>query len=990
MQRFIRNPLHTDIKLLEAREARSINYRTGFLIFMASEVFQLAILLTLKDMASGGLDRIEAKLRSAGKEGVKFAEEFQSVRESLNRDLAIGGIGVAGLSALYKGVKAAGDFQATMTDLKATLATSSANGTSVDMTALGADMLKAEAIAVKLGNALPGTTADFVEMMQVLKQNGLQTETIMNGAAEAVAHLAVANNAMPKEVAADFAQYGNLFKLKAEDFAPAADVFSRIYTSTGQTSGELVEAAKYFQGRSGTLLGIGGLKDAEQITRLFGLMGKQGIRGSMAGTSLTDMMSQYGKAIQPDKSGKSKVDELQAATGIKLNFFDDKGNFAGVDKIFEQMKQFDKLSDKDRSGWLEEIFGLRGMTAANVFLQTGAEGWKTFNAEQNKTISQTDKVAMKSATFNNQLEALGGTMTNLKVTIFEPMLPGLTSAIDKTNEFVGSIQEFAKANPELSKTVITLAALASSAMVLYSGFKTLTTGVKLFQMASALRGDGLLNYLNQTTTAAETAGTSITTATTKARGLRGALQSQTVKIGVQIGAIMGIEFLIGVIQREIQTAFDAGTAKKNAVEATNKNYAAYQREKQSGTQFSPDYYKDQANTSWFAAMKGGLSATLPSERAKLPFISFLGNPSKVSQDASERELYPLTKLAGATNPFQTGLGGGHNRDSLAQGFQKTAPQLAEPAIMAQLLKQLDARLPNNQERNSTREALAQAFPDSFTKAIAELSALNVAPLTQSFADLSTQMSTQAQAQTNNTEFITQFGTTLNELQTPFSTAKENVSNLGDSASKSVSPLNGVGTSARNAVGGLDSLGIKFANYQIPVPNVQTVSIGVPQAAAPLSPASTGFSIFPSHAVGGVVERDGVAMVHAGNIITPARTKGFGVVESLFKNSANRTSSFAAELRQSPNLLLPNLQETSDSFPNRAIGGISERGKQTAEARRILSQSSSQNVSVNYSPNITINGDSKTAKQDFQQMLNSHSKEIERLVTRQMQNGRARA
>ena len=951
---------------------------------MASEVFNLAILLTLKDAASGGLDRIEAKMRSAGKEGKKLADEYNSLRESLNRDLAIGGIGVAGLGAIYKGIQAAGDFQAKMTDLQATLATS--KGGSVDLNALGADMQKAEVIAVKLGNALPGTTADFVEMMQVLKQNGLETTTIMDGAAESVAHLAVANNAIPKEIAADFAQYGNLFKLKPEEFQPAADVFSRIFTSTGQTSAELVEAAKYFEGRAGASLGISGLKDAQQITQLFGLMGKSGIRGSIAGTSLTDFFSEYSKHAD-------KVEELKAATGIKLDFFDAKGNFAGIDKVFEQMKQFDKLSQKDRGDWMEKVFGMRGMTAGNIFAEQGIEGWKKFNAEQEKAVGMESKVAMKSATFNNQMEALSGTLENLKITVFEPMLPSLTSAIQKGNDFASTIQESAKANPELSKTVITITAMASSAMVLYSGFKTLSTGVKLFRMASAFSsGDGLLSYLNQTKVGADAAGTSITTATTKARGLRGALQSQTVKIGVQIGAIMGIEYLIDVIQREIQTAFDAGAAKKNAIDATNKNYQAFQRTEKEGVKFSPKDFENQANTSWFSVLKGGLKATIPSSKAGLPWYQ------RISQDASERELYPITKWAGATNPFQTGFGGGHNKNSLAQGFQKTAPELADSRIMAAFLKQIDTRIPNREEQKPVREALATAFPDSFTKAIAELSALNVAPLTQSFADLSTQMNAQAQAQTTNTELYTQqgvilqnFGQNLTNLQNPVSQMQQNFQNLGNTANQVPPPLTRIATSANSASSSLDNLSVKISNWQMPAPNVQTVTVGVPQAAS----APTGFNIFPSHAVGGVVERDGVAMVHAGNIITPARTKGFGAVNSLIQtavqNSANRLPSQTHSFPLSSFKAGVSPEASSAVFPpTDTIGGQSKIGRQAETARKILAQSGNNSVSINYSPQVTINGASPTAKQDFQAQLNAHSKEIERMVARQMQNGRIRA
>ena len=971
-----------------------------------SEVQTLDRLATkLREVKSLKSDNLEIKIKSDNlgqqvKEIENLENHYEKLRQGLNRDLAIGGIGVTGLAALYKGAKAAGDFQAVMTDLQATLATSKGGG--VDVNALGADMQKAEVIAVKLGNALPGTTADFVEMMQVLKQNGLETETIMNGAAEAVAHLAVANNAIPKDIASDFAQYGNLFKLKPEEFQPAADVFSRIFTSTGQTSAELVEAAKYFEGRAGTSLGISGLKDAEQITRLFGLMGKSGLRGSSAGTSLTDFFSEYNRHADDIK-------DLQKTTGIKLDFFDAKGKFAGMDTVFEQMKQFDKLSEKDRGNWLEKVFGLRGMSAANIFLAEGLEGWKKFNAEQEKTVGVEDKVSMKAATFNNQMEALSGTLENLKVTVFEPMLPGLTSATGSLNTLVGSIQEFAKAHPDTSKFIIELAAYGTTAMVVYSGFKTLTTGIKLFRLASAFSsGGGLLNYLNQTTVAANAAGTSISTATTRARGLRGALQSQTATIAVQIGAIMGIEYLIGVIQGEIQKAFDAGEAKKNAIDTTNKSYSTFQQAEKEGTKFSQKDFAGQAQTTWASVMGSGLKDTIRSEVLKKPVVAY-SRDNMLSQAATETFLYPITKWAGAENKFENGFGGTHDKNSLAQGFIKTAPELADPRIMTEFLRQLDTRVPNKAEQTPIKEGLAQAFPDSFTKAIQELSALNFAPLTQSFAELSTQMGAQAQAQTQNNELFNQqgivlqtFGQNLNNLQSPVTQTQQNLLNLGTTANQVPPPLTRIAGSANNAAGSLDNLSEQFANYQIPTPQVQTFQIGIPQAAT--APGLSGLSI-PAHAVGGVVERDGVAMIHAGNIITPARTKGFGAVNSLIQsavanNSANSATSksFAAnnfDGRQTGSSLLNNFNADFSPAEPSSTGAVSGNqtsplGRQAELAKSILSQSAANNqVSVNYSPQITVNGASPAAQKDFQAMLNDHAKHISRLVADNMENRRYR-
>ena len=87
---------------------------------MGSEAFTLAILLTLKDAASSGLDRFEAKLLAGGKAGEKFAADYQKLRSQLNKDLAIGGVGLAGLKLMKNGIDAAADYQSVMSMLGGT------------------------------------------------------------------------------------------------------------------------------------------------------------------------------------------------------------------------------------------------------------------------------------------------------------------------------------------------------------------------------------------------------------------------------------------------------------------------------------------------------------------------------------------------------------------------------------------------------------------------------------------------------------------------------------------------------------------------------------------------------------------------------------------------------------------------------------------------------------------------------------------------------
>ena len=77
---------------------------------MGNEVFNLAILLTLKDLASGPIGRSEAQLRSWVVKQID-AGNFRKPRSSMKRDFMIAGVGVASLALMKKGVDVAADFE---------------------------------------------------------------------------------------------------------------------------------------------------------------------------------------------------------------------------------------------------------------------------------------------------------------------------------------------------------------------------------------------------------------------------------------------------------------------------------------------------------------------------------------------------------------------------------------------------------------------------------------------------------------------------------------------------------------------------------------------------------------------------------------------------------------------------------------------------------------------------------------------------------------
>ncbi|HEV7701062.1 MAG TPA: phage tail tape measure protein [Pyrinomonadaceae bacterium] len=952
---------------------------------MASEAFTLAILLTLKDAASGGLDRFGARLRSTGKDGEKFASDFEKIRKNLNRDLAIGGLGVAGLKLLKNGIDTAADYQSVMTDLRATIAQTGKDG-ATDFNKLAQDMAGAEALAVKLGNALPGTTADFAEEMQVLKQNGLDLKTILGGAGEAFAHLAIANNALPKDIAAAGAEFGNLFKLKPDEFKPAADVMSRIFTSHGQTAEDLIEAAKYFQGRAGASLGITGLKSAEETSQLFGLMGMKGMKGSIAGTMLTDFFSEYQKHAD-------KVKDLEKTTGIKLDFFDKKGSFAGFDTVFEQMKQFDKLSDKDRSSSLEDIFGLRGMSAANVFTSEGIEGWKKFKEQQQLVVNMEDKVAMKTTTFNNQMEALKGTLTNLEVGVFEQMLPGLTLAAKGANEIAGTLQQFTKNHPDLLKYAVEFLAMGSLAMTAYSGLSMLITGVRMFKLVSQFsRGEGLVANLAAVNSAIPTATrnvagftSQIVTAEKKVGGLKGALSnlggSQTIRVGLQIASIVGLEAMIA---KSIEN-YEAGAERARVAQVTRDQQF---RDYSGGWKLGPGDPKAKTQTAAtinrgkeifddFNQLQNELTEALnggPSLQKRLGWRNLV--PDNIYAEGIDRfgkmtglgsweDLWGNRSSPGwlgnkqrVGNQFTSGASGLFSVDQTAAVMAKNRA-LSDPSAMAGFLFNIRKNLPKDQA-SLLEQSAQKAFPKEqvYEKALPLLQALEVAAKAQ-------------QQNTANTALFQQqsqsFVESLSSLQQPMAGTAELFSGLPTTiqppvdqmitsftdmyppASKLPGALNNIFVSADGVARGLQSVSEQLLSWRPPA--TPSVPFGSPPPPGIENPLFGG----PANAVGGVIERDGWAYVHAGNTITPAKKRAY---------------------KEPGHGLLSDLTNEVES--------LRSADRQTAGPGRPTT------ISVNYSPSVVIHGADDKAKAEFAQMLEDHSRIFERKLAKVIKRAEVRA
>ena len=145
--------------------------------------FELKALITGVDRLSPTLSRMQRNIRQLRRVTERESEGALGLAAGLTAGLAITGRAYAQQEDAAMGLKVA------MTE---------ANGQ------VGDSFEKINKLAIGLGNQLPGTTADFQNMMQMLVRQGIPAENILGGVGKASAYLAVQLKKTP-EAAAEFA-----------------------------------------------------------------------------------------------------------------------------------------------------------------------------------------------------------------------------------------------------------------------------------------------------------------------------------------------------------------------------------------------------------------------------------------------------------------------------------------------------------------------------------------------------------------------------------------------------------------------------------------------------------------------------------------------------------------------------------------------------------------------------------------------------------------
>ena len=344
---------------------------------------------------------------------------------------------------LEKPITAYAQSETASVDLRAAMMTSDGS--------VSAEYEKINSLATKLGDKLPGTTADFKNLMTMLLRQGVSAQTILGGTGEAAAMLSVQLKKAPDAAAEMTAKLQDATRASEKEMLAIMDQVQRLYY-TGVEDGNILGAFSKLSPALDTLK-IKGEAAMKQMGPLVGMLDQAGLSGESAGNAMRKVFTRM--------MDTKKIAKATKGSGIDLDFTDGKGEFGGFDKMYAQLEKLKSLTTEKRLGILQKIFGddAETLQALNTMIEKGKAGYEEFAKKMEAQASLNQRVNEQLGTLTNLWDAASGTFTNFLATMGESVAPELKSLTQWIADLNSKLSTWAAQNPTAAAAIMKLIAL---------------------------------------------------------------------------------------------------------------------------------------------------------------------------------------------------------------------------------------------------------------------------------------------------------------------------------------------------------------------------------------------------------------------------------------------------------------------------------------------------------------------------------------------------
>ena len=350
-------------------------------------------------------------------------------------------------------VKAYADTETASTDLRAAMMDNTGK--------VSAQYKDIDNLATRLGDRLPGTTADFKNLMTMLIRQGMSAKTVLGGTGEAAALLAVQLKKSPEAAAEMAAKLQDATRGTEKEMLAIMDQVQRLYYA-GTDDSNILGAFSKLSPALDTLK-IKGESAMKMMSPLVGMLDQAGLSGESAGNAMRKVFTRM--------MDTKKIAKVTKGTGLSLDFTNGDGEFGGLDKMYEQLAKLKAVNTEQRLKILQGIFGddAETLQALNTMIEKGKAGYEEFAKKMEAQASLNQRVNDQLGTLTNLWDAASGTFTNFLAKMGESIAPELKELTKWIGDINEKLSNWAAQNPEMANTIMKVVAAVGIFLTVVTG-----------------------------------------------------------------------------------------------------------------------------------------------------------------------------------------------------------------------------------------------------------------------------------------------------------------------------------------------------------------------------------------------------------------------------------------------------------------------------------------------------------------------------------------
>lgn len=409
-------------------------------------------------------------VQKANRDTVNALRQMSSTLNTVGNAIGVVGLGLA--AALGYAAKEAANFNAQMDYFQ------SISG------ATAAQMDEIRQKALQLDQTTMFSTADIANMFVELAKAGESASQITGGVADAVVNLAQAAQIPLNSAVTTIVSVLNAYNLSASQASEVSDRLAGAANASILEVSDLATSLKYVSGVADQL----GISFNETTTAL-DLLGQAGIKGSMGGTELRQIMVSI---LGTTKPAAAELQKLGIITKDGANqFFDATGKAKSLSDIFQILQDHLKgLNQEQQLAALKTIFNNRALSAAAILTKAGADGFKQMNDAMSGTTAA-DVAAKRMDNLAGDTKKLTSSLKTMAIEAGQPLQNFLRQVVQGLTAMVHWFENLSPATQSniihiLAITAALLLASAALIKIVAFGLKLVETFGTLAQVAKFL------------------------------------------------------------------------------------------------------------------------------------------------------------------------------------------------------------------------------------------------------------------------------------------------------------------------------------------------------------------------------------------------------------------------------------------------------------------------------------------------------------------------